>query len=214
MWNVEPQTIPHFAPPTHAMQMFRYAEQGTLRMLWISGTNPAVSLPELSRIRAILSQERLFVVVQDLFRTETAQLADVVLPAATWGEKTGTLTNADRTVHLSDRAVRPPGEARSDLDIFLDYAARMDFRDKDGGPLITWYDPESAFEAWKRCIVGRPCDYTGLTYDRLRGGSGIQWPCDDRAPDGTNRLYTRSSSPPAGPSTTSTLGRRPPAPHS
>ncbi|MFC8370903.1 molybdopterin oxidoreductase family protein [Streptomyces sp. NPDC057239] len=190
VWNVEPKQIPHYAPPTHAMQMFRYAEQGSIRMLWISGTNPAVSLPELSRIRSILSQERLFVVVQDLFLTETAQLADVVLPAATWGEKTGTFTNADRTVHLSEKAVDPPGEAKPDLDIFLDYAARMDFRDKDGGPLIHWHDPESAFEAWKRCSAGRPCDYTGLTYDKLRGPSGIQWPCNEHAPQGTERLYT------------------------
>ncbi len=138
VWNVDPQTIPHYAPPTHAMQMFRYAEQGSIRMLWISGTNPAVSLPELGRIRSILAQERLFTVVQDLFLTETASLADVVLPAATWGEKTGTFTNADRTVHLSDKAVEPPGDARPDLDIFLDYARRMDFRDKDEQPLITW----------------------------------------------------------------------------
>ncbi|MGV9943213.1 molybdopterin oxidoreductase family protein [Streptomyces sp. NPDC003401] len=190
VWNVEPETIPHHAPPTHAMQMFRYAEQGSIRMLWISGTNPAVSLPELARIRSILEQDRLFVVVQDLFLTETAQLADVVLPAATWGEKTGTFTNADRTVHLSDKAVEPPGLARPDLDIFLAYAARMDFRDKAGAPLVTWHDPESAFEAWKRCSAGRPCDYTGITYDRLRGGSGIQWPCNEQAPDGTERLYT------------------------
>ncbi|OLO29559.1 nitrate reductase catalytic subunit [Streptomyces sp. MNU77] len=191
VWNVDPTTIPHYAPPTHAMQMFRYAEQGSIRMLWVSGTNPAVSLPELSRIRSILSQDRLFVVVQDLFLTETAQLADVVLPAATWGEKTGTFTNADRTVHLSDKAVDPPGEARPDLDIFLDYAQRMDFTDKDGAPLITWHDPESAFEAWKRCSAGRPCDYTGLTYGKLRGGSGIQWPCTKHVPEGTGRLYTQ-----------------------
>ncbi|MBT3153884.1 nitrate reductase [Streptomyces sp. CHD11] len=190
VWNVDPKTIPHYAPPTHAMQMFRYAEQGSIRMLWISGTNPAVSLPELARIRSVLGQDRLFVVAQDLFLTETAQLADVVLPAATWGEKTGTFTNADRTVHLSDKAVEPPGEARPDLDIFLDYAARMDFRDKDGGPLITWHDAESAFEAWKRCSAGRPCDYTGLTYAKLRAGSGIQWPCNEQTPDGTERLYT------------------------
>ncbi|MDR6980763.1 anaerobic selenocysteine-containing dehydrogenase [Streptomyces sp. 3330] len=189
VWNVEPALLTHHAPPTHAMQMFRHAEQGSIRMLWISGTNPAVSLPELSRIRAILAQERLFVVVQDLFLTETAQLADVVLPAATWGEKTGTLTNADRTVHLCDKAVEPPGEARPDLHIFLDYAARMDFRDKDGRPLIGWHDPQSAFEAWKACSAGRPCDYTGLTYDTLRRG-GIQWPCTAQCPDGTPRLYT------------------------
>ncbi|MBF6194109.1 nitrate reductase [Nocardia implantans] len=188
LWNIETHRIPHYAPPTHAMQIFRYAEQGTIRMLWISATNPAVSLPQLSRIRSILAQERLFVVVQDLFRTETAELADVVLPAATWGEKTGTFTNADRTVHISEKAVDPPGEARADLEIFLDYARRMDFRDKDGDPLPPWRDPESAFEAWKRCSAGRPCDYTGITYERLRGG-GIQWPCNDRYPDGAERLY-------------------------
>jgi anaerobic selenocysteine-containing dehydrogenase len=189
VWNVEPRTIPHYAPSTPAMQMFRYAEQGSIEMLWISGTNPAVSLPELGRIRGILQQERLFTVVQDLFLTETAQLADVVLPAATWGEKTGTLTNTDRTVHLSDKAVAPPGEARSDLDIFLDYAHRMGFEDKDGKPLISWSDPESAFEAWKRCSAGRPCDYTALSYDRLRGAGGIQWPCTSGTPQGTERLY-------------------------
>ncbi|MEW2412847.1 nitrate reductase [Streptomyces sp. NPDC046866] len=190
VWNVEASAIPHYGPPTPAMQIFRYAEQGSVKMLWISGTNPAVSLPELSRIRSVLGQERLFTVVQDLFLTETALLADVVLPAATWGEKTGTFTNADRTVHLSEKAVDPPGLSRPDLDIFLDYARRMDFRDRDGGPLIGWHTPEEAFEAWKRCSAGRPCDYTGLTYDRLRGGSGIQWPCGEDAPEGTERLYT------------------------
>ncbi|KRV48553.1 molybdopterin oxidoreductase [Wenjunlia vitaminophila] len=190
VWNVAPEAIPHYAPPTPAMQMFRFAEAGSLRMLWISGTNPAVSLPELARVRAILAQERLFTVVQDLFLTETARLADVVLPAATWAEKTGTFTNADRTVHLSEKAVDPPGLARADLDILLDYARRMDFRDRDGQPLVHWHDPPSAFEAWKLCSAGRPCDYTGLSYERLRGGSGIQWPCTDQAPEGTERLYT------------------------
>lgn len=189
LWNLDAAQIPHYAPPTHAMQIFRYAEQGTLRMLWVTATNPAVSLPELARIRRILAQDRLFLVVQDAFRTETAELADVVLPAAAWGEKTGTFTNADRTVHLSDKAVDPPGDARPDLDIFLDYARRMDFRDRDGEPLPPWNTPEEAFAAWQRCSAGRPCDYTGLSYDALRGGSGIQWPCTDEHPDGTERLY-------------------------
>ena len=116
-------------------------------------------------------------------------MADVVLPAATWGEKTGTFTNADRTVHLSEQAVAPPGEARSDLEIFLDYATRMELRDRDGAPLIRWHDAESAFEAWKECSRGRPCDYSGLTYDRLRRGTGIQWPCTSASPDGGERLY-------------------------
>lgn len=190
IWNVDPMDIPHYSAPTHAMQMMRYVENGSIRLLWVSGTNPAVSLPELRRIRSIFSQERLTLVVQDIFLTETAQLADVVLPAATWGEKTGTFTNTDRTVHLSEKAVDPPGQARPDLDIFIDYAHRLGLRDKDGEPLIKWHDPESAFEAWKECSRGRPCDYTGLTYDTLRGGSGIQWPCNDASPDGTERLYS------------------------
>lgn len=189
LWNIDPAHIPHYGPPTHAMQIFRYAEQGSLKMLWVSATNPAVSLPALRRIRSILSQDSHFLIVQDIFLTETAQLADVVLPAATWAEKTGTFTNADRTVHLSEKAVEPPGQARPDLDIFLDYARRMDFRDKDGAPLPAWHDAESAFEAWKDCSAGRPCDYTGISYDRLRGGSGIQWPCNTEHPGGTERLY-------------------------
>jgi ferredoxin-nitrate reductase len=188
LWRVDAATIPHWAPPTHAMSIWRYAEQGSIEMLWISATNPAVSLPDLGRVRDILRRPELFVVVQDLFLTETARLADVVLPAAGWGEKAGTYTNVDRTVHISDRAVAPPGEARSDLDIWLDYARRMDFRDRDGAPLIKWSGPEEAFEAWKACSRGRPCDYTGLTYARLREG-GVQWPCTEDAPDGTERLY-------------------------
>ena len=188
VWNLDTMQIPHYAPPTHVMQMMRYAEEGSIRFMWITGTNPAVSLPELARIRSILGDDRLFVVAQDIFHTETCQLADVVLPAATWGEKTGTFTNTDRTVHLSEKAVEPPGDARADLDIFLDFAHRMEFTDKDGAPLIRWTDPESAFEAWKVCSAGRPCDYTGLSYDRLRDG-GIQWPCTSTDSPGTERLY-------------------------
>jgi len=190
LWNVSRDIIPHWAPPTHAMQIFRYCEQGSIKMLWISATNPAVSLPNLPRIRRILDQEDLFLVVQDAFMTETAARADVVLPAAIWGEKTGCFTNVDRTVHLSHQAVEPPGEARSDFDIFLDYARLMDFRDKDGAALIKWRTPEEAFEAWKVCSKGRPCDYSGMTYAKLTGGSGIQWPCNEQFPDGATHLYT------------------------
>jgi ferredoxin-nitrate reductase len=189
LWNVDQMLIPHWSPPTHAMQIWRYAEQGSIELLWISATNPAVSLPDLDRIRRILASEELFVVVQDLFLTETAELADVVLPGATWGEKLGTFTNTDRTVHISEKAVEPPGDARADLRIFLDYAGRMGFRDRDGEPLIRWDAPEPAFEAWKECSRGRPCDYSGITYDKLRGENGIQWPCTEDAPDGTERLY-------------------------
>ena len=183
LWNVDPLTIPHWAPPTHAMQIFSYAETGSIGLLWISATNPAVSMPESARIRRILGGDQCFVVVQDLFLTETAALADVVLPAAGWGEKTGTFTNADRTVHLSEQAVDPPGEARSDLDIFLAYADAMGFTDRDGSRLVGWRTPEEAYGAWVEASRGRPCDYGGITYDLLRERGGVQWPL------GTARLY-------------------------
>ena len=190
LWNVLPEQIPHASPPTHVMQIFRYAEMGSIRFLWIMGTNPAVTLPELSRIRKILGKDNLFVVVSDPFLTETAQLADVVLPVAIWGEKTGCATNADRTVHICHKAVDPPGEAKSDFDILLDFARRMDFRDKDGAPLLDWQTAEDAFEAWKECSRGRPCDYSGLSYSKLSEGSGVQWPCNEKYPNGCERLYT------------------------
>jgi ferredoxin-nitrate reductase len=190
IWNVNIDDVPHTTPPTHAMQIFRYAEEGLIRMLWIIATNPAVSLPELKRIRNILKQEDLFVVVQDAFMNETAELADVVLPAAIWGEKTGCFTNADRTVHISHKAVEPPGEARADLDIFIDYSKRMGFKDKDGQPLIKWSDSEGAFNAFREVTRGRPCDYSGLTYEMLSQGSGIQWPVNTQHPNGAERLYT------------------------
>ena len=189
--NVDAASIPAWAPPTPAMQIFRYAETGSIRFLWIIGTNPAVSLPELRRIRKVLGLDGLFLVVQDAFPTETTHYADVVLPAALWGEKTGCVTNADRTVHLARKAIDPPGEARSDLEIFLDFARRMNFRDRAGQPLIKWHDAESAFNAWRECSRGRPCDYSGLSYEKLESaGGGIQWPCTDEAPGGTERLYT------------------------
>jgi anaerobic selenocysteine-containing dehydrogenase len=188
-WNLDPEQIAHWSPPTPVMQMLRYAELGSLKMMWICGTNPAVSLPELTRIRSILSKRDFFVVVNDAFPTETTEFADVVFPAALWGEKTGTFTNSDRTVHLSMKAVEPPGEAKSDMGIFVEFARRMDFRDKDGEPLIKWTDPKGAFEAWKECSRGWPCDYSGLSYEKLEKG-GIHWPCTEAAPDGTERLYT------------------------
>jgi anaerobic selenocysteine-containing dehydrogenase len=188
-WDVDPMTIPHWAPPTHAMQIMSYAETGSIGFLWISATNPAVSMPETARIRKILGGAECFVVVQDLFLTETAELADVVLPAAGWGEKTGCFTNVNRTVHLSERAVQPPGDARSDLDIFLLYADAMGFSNNHGQPLIDWRTPEEAFDAWKAVTAGRPVDYTGLSYEKLRGPSGIPWPVNDEHPEGTDRLY-------------------------
>jgi len=117
-------------------------------------------------------------------------LADLVLPAAMWGEKTGTFTNADRTVHLSDQAVSPPGEARADLDIFVDYATRMGFANRDGDPLISWTNAEEAFDAFALITVDRPADYSGMSHTRLREAGYLQWPCPSPTHEGTRRLYT------------------------
>lgn len=190
LWNVDPARLPNWGPATHALEIFHYIETGSIKVLWIVGTNPAVSVSDLNRLRAILRKQGVFVIVQDAFMTETAEMADVVLPAAIWGEKTGCSTNVDRVVHLNNKAIEPPGEARSDLDIFLDFARRMDFRDKDGAPLIKWSDAEGAFDAWRECSRGRPCDYSGLSYAKLSEGTGIPWPVNEQHPHGLARYYT------------------------
>lgn len=188
-WNIDYIKMPHWNQPTHIENMLTYIASGSIEMFWISGTNPLVSLPNLPKVRDLLTKPNLFVVCQDIFLTETAAIADVVLPAAQWGEKTGCFTNVDRTMHISLKAVDPPGEARSDMDIFIDFAKRMDFKTKDGGPLIPFSCPEEVFEAWKRMSFGRPCDCSGLTYGKLQGGSGIQWPCNEDYPLGKERLF-------------------------
>ncbi|KAF5676137.1 nitrate reductase [Fusarium heterosporum] len=189
LWNINSIQVPHWNEPTHIHNMLTFMEKGSIRMVWVSGTNPLVSLPNLPRIRDIFTQPELFVICQDLYMTETASVADVVLPAAQWAEKTGCYTNVDRTVHLSHQAVDPPGEAWSDLKIFLEYSRRMGFKNKEGGDLTPWTEPEEVFEAWKRLSAGRPCDYTGLSYAKLTGGSGIQWPCNEQYPVGKERLF-------------------------
>jgi ferredoxin-nitrate reductase len=190
LWNIEFGTVPHWNEPTHVQNIMKYINSGMIQMLWISGTNPLVSLPNLPMVRATLTKPDLFVVAQDIFPNETTAIADVILPAATQGEKTGCFTNVDRTVHISYKAANPPGEARSDLDIFCDFGRRMDFRCKDGTPLTPWRHPEEVFNAWRRLSKGRPCDYSSMTYEKLTGGSGIQWPCDEQNPFGTERLFT------------------------
>jgi anaerobic selenocysteine-containing dehydrogenase len=106
-----------------------------------------------------------------------------------WGEKTGCMTNAERRCTLLQKAIDPPGEARADLDIFIDFSRRMNLRDIDGEPLIGYADPEGAFNEWRENSRGTIPDYSGMTYERLRRGGGLQWPCNDRHPDGMVRLY-------------------------
>ncbi|EEP79995.1 conserved hypothetical protein [Uncinocarpus reesii 1704] len=187
VWNIEFMKMPHWNQPTHIENMLNFIANGSIEVFWISGTNPLVSLPNLGKVRDVLTQPNLFIICQDIYPTETTAIADVVLPAAQWGEKSGCFTNVDRTVHLSRKAVEPPGEAKSDLEIFIDFARRMKFTDKDGNVLIPWSTSKEVFEAWKKMSKGRPCDYSGLTYQKLT--SGIQWPCNAEYPYGRERLY-------------------------
>ncbi len=193
-WNVPVELLGK--KPVGAPEIFELCEHGYVKVLWNIATNPAVSM--MNRTSHLRTLNGVFLIVQDCFAdTETAQLADVVLPSAMWGEKTGCMTNAERRVTLLRKAVDPPGEAKSDFDIFVDFAARMNLRDADGAPLIQYIDPEDAFDEWR--MVSRGCipDYSGMSYERLDETGGLQWPCTDARPEGTTRLYSDLSFPTA-----------------
>ncbi len=159
---------------------------GTIRGLWIIATNPPVSFPNRRRLETALAGLDLLV-VQDGFETPSTALADLVLPAAIWGEKTGTYTNSERRVSLVRRAVDPPGEARADFDIFLAIADRIGVRHE---LFPGWTEPEDAFNEWARISAGRLCDYSGITYPMIESAGGVQWPCPTGAETGTPRLYS------------------------
>jgi assimilatory nitrate reductase catalytic subunit len=160
---------------------------GTIKALWVIATNPPVSFPNRARLEWALSKLDLLV-VQDGFATPTTALADVVLPAAIWGEKDGTYTNAERRVSRVRKVVEPPGEARSDFDIFLAMAEALGARDE---LYPGWHGPGDAFREWARVSAGRLCDYSGITWDRIDAAGGVQWPCreDTEAIAGEPRLY-------------------------
>ena len=187
-WNVPVELLGK--KPVSAPEIFELAGKGFVKVLWVTCTNPAVSMSD--RTQQLRTLAGTFVIVQDCFvNTETAQFADVILPAAMWGEKTGCMTNAERRCSLLQKAVDPPGEARSDLEIFIDFARRMNLRDQSGKPLIAYSDSEGAFDEWREVSRGTIPDYSGMTYAKLVERGGIQWPCNDDHPDGTVRLYTK-----------------------
>jgi assimilatory nitrate reductase catalytic subunit len=159
-----------------------------IRALWVIATNPVVSFPNFGTLRQSLDTLE-FLVVQDGFHpTPTSEYADLVLPAAIWGEKEGTYTNSERRVSKVNRALDPPGEARADFDIFLDVAAALGCRDD---LFQGWTQPRDAFEEWKRVSAGRLCDYSGMDYEAIEANGGIQWPfpVGSENPSETRRLY-------------------------
>ncbi|MGH9179061.1 MAG: molybdopterin oxidoreductase family protein, partial [Acidimicrobiales bacterium] len=160
---------------------------GSIKGLWVIATNPVVSFPHRARLEAALRKLELFV-VQDGFENPTVELASVVLPAAIWGEKEGTYTNAERRVSRVRKAVEPPGQARADFDIFLGVGQALGVGDD---LYAGWAGPEDAFAEWARVSAGRLCDYSGISYDRIDAAGGVQWPCPPEVAEvaGTPRLY-------------------------
>jgi anaerobic selenocysteine-containing dehydrogenase len=186
-WNIDHAKF-HPEVPNDILTMMETAERGEIEFMWVIGTNPIVSLPDQNRTRKIL--DKLFVVVQDPFvDTESVAFADIYFPAAMWGEKTGCVTNAERNVNLLLKAVEPPGEARSDFDIFVDVGRRLGFTDKDGAPLLDFKEPRDAFDEWRRVSKDRPCDYSGMTYELILKKGAVRWPCNEQFPEGCERLY-------------------------
>jgi ferredoxin-nitrate reductase len=181
-WRRPPGSISP-TPGLTAVEMFRALEKGSLKAIWIAGTNPMVSLPDLHHVRRALQRAEL-VVVQDAYHpTETTRLADVVLPAAQWGEKEWTSTNSERTIGYSPKLFAPPGDALSDWEVLARFARALGL---DG------FAYSSAAEVWDEFIgltTGCPCDMAGVTSARLRAVTSLQWPCPTPDHPGTKRLY-------------------------
>jgi len=188
LWHVPIERIPDSRGLAYP-DIIEAALDRRIRALWIIATNPVVSFPNLNALTQAL-QGLDFLVVQDGFHpTPTSEFADLMLPAAIWGEKEGTYTNSERRVSKVNRACAPPGEARTDFDIFLDVAEAIGVRD---AIFPGWEGPRDAFEEWKRVSAGRLCDYSGMTYEALDALGGIQWPFPVGAtnPEASRRLYT------------------------
>ena len=163
----------------HISLMHEAMDEGTLRCLFVLGENPMQSEADSGEMRHRL-QGLEFMVAQDIFLTATAELADVVLPAAGWGESDGSFTSSERRVQLVRKVVDPPGEARDDIEILCDLARAMGH---------DWQTP-TAQEAWDEMRSLSPL-HGGMSYERLEAMGGIQWPCPDEASDGSPFLHGR-----------------------
>lgn len=173
-WNIPAGSIPE-EPGLPATEMFRALGSGEVKFMWVAATNPAVSMPDLSRSKQALKEVG-FLVVQDAYPTETTQLADLILPAAQWAEKQGTMTNSERRVSLVEKLVQPPGEARADWEIFAEVGRRLGF-DQD----FNWENAEGIFTEYQELTRGTAVDMTGLSYGRLKERP-VQWPVPDHLP--------------------------------
>ncbi|MBL8308216.1 MAG: molybdopterin-dependent oxidoreductase [Rubrivivax sp.] len=187
LWGVD--AVPA-KPGKTAVEMFQAAADGEIRALWIACTNPAQSLPDQATVQRALQRAE-FVVLQEAFEgTATARFAHLLLPASTWAEKEGTVTNSERRISRVRAAVPPPGQARADWAIAADFACRLEARLRPGRPTLFPYDgPEAIWNEHRQSTRGRDLDITGLDWARLEAGAQC-WPCPDGAQTGTERLYT------------------------
>ena len=179
-------------PGKSAVEMFQAAADGSIRALWISCTNPAQSMPDQATVRRALERCE-YVVLQEAFATTaTAAYADLLLPATTWGEKEGTVTNSERRISRVRAAVQAPGEARHDWAAGVEFARRLEAklprRRADGATLFPYATPESVWNEHRESTRGRDLDITGLSYAALERAPQ-QWPCPDGATEGRARLY-------------------------
>ena len=170
-------------PGLTATEMFNALESGQLKAVWIACTNPLVSLPNSNQVEKAMKNAK-FVVVQDIsFKSDTVGFADLVLPAAGWLEKEGTMTNSERRISYLPKEIDPPGEARADVEIFCDFAQRMGFRGFNFNNASEIYDEYAAM------TKGTNIDVSYLNYDRLKAEGTFQWPVNQHRHKGTPRLF-------------------------
>lgn len=192
MWGVSELSA---RPGLPAVEMFDAIAAGKIKAVWIACTNPVHSMPDIERVRKALRTAE-FVVVQEAFeQTDTVPYADVLLPASSWGEKSGTVTNSERRISLVRAAVEPPGQARADWWIVNEVARRLEARlaasegGERGTSLFPFTAPRDVFDEHRTLTVGRDLDIGGLSYDRLEADGPQQWPFPAGAATGSARRY-------------------------
>jgi formate dehydrogenase major subunit len=160
------------------VEIMKGALEGRIKGMFMMGENPFLSDPNVNKVRKALASLE-FLAVQDIFLTETAEFADVILPATSFFEKEGTYTNTDRRVQIGRKVLEPPGEARPDWRVICDIGSRM-------GYPMRYRGPEEVFDELRALTP----DYAGLTYARL-GTEGMLWPCPSEDHPGTSVLFDR-----------------------
>ncbi|MBW6434723.1 molybdopterin oxidoreductase family protein [Actinoplanes hulinensis] len=181
VWGIDPDELPQ--PGRSAYEMIdALGSDGGVRVLWILASNIAVSAPHTSHVVNQLNRTD-FLVVSDIFPSETAQLADVILPTAQWAEEEGTMTNLEGRVIRRRMALPPPPMVKSDLTVLTELAGLL-----GRGEFFT-DEPEAVFEELRRASAGGIADYAGITYERIEAEQGVFWPCPDERHPGTHRLF-------------------------